>query len=215
MGELAKHAPAAAMAEPPTPLLDLGELRSWSLYRALIAEFIATLLFLYVTIATVIGHKHQSQAEQCGGVGVLGIAWAFGGMIFILVYCVAGISGGHINPAVTLAMLVVRKISLPWAVLYMLVQCLGAVCGVGIAKGIMKHPYDSLGRGANQVAPGYSQGAALGAEIVGTFVLVYTVFSATDVDRNAGNPFIPVINPTQSSNFNTKASLRSPSTCPN
>lgn len=78
---------------PPTPLLDLGELKLWSFYRALIAEFIATLLFLYVTVATVIGHKKLNNVDQCDGVGLLGIAWAFGGMIFILVYCTAGISG--------------------------------------------------------------------------------------------------------------------------
>lgn len=76
---------------PPAPLLDLGEFKLWSFYRALIAEFVATLLFLYVTVATVIGHKKQRDA--CDGVGLLGIAWAFGGMIFILVYCTAGISG--------------------------------------------------------------------------------------------------------------------------
>ncbi|ONM53246.1 Aquaporin PIP2-1 [Zea mays] len=91
---------------PPAPLIDAAELGSWSLYRAVIAEFIATLLFLYITVATVIGYKHQTDASAsgadaaCGGVGVLGIAWAFGGMIFVLVYCTAGISGGHINPAV-------------------------------------------------------------------------------------------------------------------
>ena len=90
----AEHPPAKDYHDPPpAPLLDLGELMLWSFYRALIAEFIATLLFLYVTVATVIGYKAQSQDDQCGGVGILGIAWAFGGMIFILVYCTAGISG--------------------------------------------------------------------------------------------------------------------------
>jgi aquaporin PIP len=78
---------------PPAPFFDAAELKLWSFYRALIAEFVATLLFLYVTIATVIGYKVESQTDQCGGVGILGIAWAFGGMIFILVYCTAGISG--------------------------------------------------------------------------------------------------------------------------
>ena len=82
---------------PPAPLLDLGELKLWSFYRALIAEFIATLLFLYVTVATVIGHKKLNAADHCDGVGILGIAWAFGGMIFILVYCTAGISGSSLS----------------------------------------------------------------------------------------------------------------------
>lgn len=78
---------------PPAPLIDAEELTQWSFYRAIIAEFIATLLFLYITVLTVIGYKSQSSTDQCGGVGILGIAWAFGGMIFILVYCTAGISG--------------------------------------------------------------------------------------------------------------------------
>ena len=82
---------------PPAPLIDAEELTQWSFYRALIAEFIATMLFLYITVLTVIGYKSQSDVKAggdvCGGVGILGIAWAFGGMIFILVYCTAGISG--------------------------------------------------------------------------------------------------------------------------
>ena len=82
---------------PPAPLIDAEELTQWSFYRAIIAEFVATLLFLYITVLTVIGYKSQTDVSQngdaCGGVGILGIAWAFGGMIFILVYCTAGISG--------------------------------------------------------------------------------------------------------------------------
>ena len=82
---------------PSAPLIDAEELTQWSLYRAVIAEFIATLLFLYITVLTVIGYKSQTDlnknGDACGGVGILGIAWAFGGMIFVLVYCTAGISG--------------------------------------------------------------------------------------------------------------------------
>lgn len=82
---------------PPAPLIDAVELTQWSFYRAIIAEFIATLLFLYITVLTVIGYKSQTDptmgGADCGGVGILGIAWAFGGMIFVLVYCTAGISG--------------------------------------------------------------------------------------------------------------------------
>ncbi|KAL4578800.1 hypothetical protein LXL04_014931 [Taraxacum kok-saghyz] len=85
---------------PPAPLLDMEELKLWSFYRALIAEFVATLLFLYVTVATVIGYKKET--DPCGGGGLLGIAWAFGGMIFILVYCTAGISGKLRFPIPTL-----------------------------------------------------------------------------------------------------------------
>ena len=59
----------------------------------------------------------------------------------------------------------------------------------------MKTPYNTLGGGANTVADGYSKGTALGAEIIGTFVLVYTVFSATDPKRSARDSHIPVLAP--------------------
>ena len=75
----------------PVPIFHVAELSLWSFYRALIAEFIATLLFLYVTVLTVIGYKSHV-GDDCGGLDHLGIAWAFGGMIFILAYCIADIS---------------------------------------------------------------------------------------------------------------------------
>jgi len=186
---------------PPTPLFDLDELTKWSLYRACIAEFIATLLFLYVTVLTVIGYKSTvdtnkgADVDACGGVGILGIAWSFGGMIFVLVYCTAGISGGHINPAVTLGLFLARKVSLIRAVLYMIAQCLGAICGCGLVKAFQKSYYNRYGGGANELALGYNKGTGLGAEIIGTFVLVYTVFSATDPKRNARDSHIPVLAP--------------------
>ncbi|KAI9156492.1 hypothetical protein LWI28_007576 [Acer negundo] len=187
---------------PPAPLFDATELGSWSFYRALIAEFIATLLFLYITILTVIGYSRQSDPKApgydgpCADVGVLGIAWAFGGMIFVLVYCTAGISGGHINPAVTFGLFLARKVSLVRAVMYMVAQCLGAICGVGFVKAFQSAYFVRYGANANNMLqPGYSTGVGLGAEIVGTFVLVYTVFSATDPKRSARDSHIPVLAP--------------------
>ncbi|GLT66834.1 hypothetical protein SLA2020_391800 [Shorea laevis] len=183
---------------PPAPLFDAVELTKWSFYRALIAEFIATLLFLYITVLTVIGYKSQSDpknGDACAGVGILGIAWAFGGMIFILVYCTAGISGGHINPAVTFGLFLARKVSLVRAVMYMGAQCLGAICGVALVRAFQKSYYTRYGGGANSLAAGYSTGTGLAAEIIGTFVLVYTVFSATDPKRNARDSHVPVLAP--------------------
>jgi len=184
---------------PPAALFDSEELTKWSFYRAIIAEFVATLLFLYVTVLTVIGYKSQvdpaHSPDQCGGVGILGIAWAFGGMIFVLVYCTAGISGGHINPAVTFGLFLARKVTLPRAFMYIVAQCLGAICGCGLVKAFQKTYYTTYGGGANELADGYNKGTGLGAEIIGTFVLVYTVFSATDPKRNARDSHVPVLAP--------------------
>ncbi|PKA58814.1 putative aquaporin PIP1-2 [Apostasia shenzhenica] len=178
---------------PPALLFEPGELKSWSFYRAGIAEFMATFLFLYITILTVMGVVRED--SKCKTVGIQGIAWAFGGMIFALVYCTAGISGGHINPAVTFGLFLARKLSLTRALFYMVMQCLGATCGAGVVKGFKKSLYMAKNGGTNFVNPGYTKGDGLGAEIVGTFVLVYTVFSATDAKRSARDSHVPILAP--------------------
>ncbi|KAH0451831.1 hypothetical protein IEQ34_019130 [Dendrobium chrysotoxum] len=202
---------------PPAPLFEPRELKSWSFYRAGIAEFVATFLFLYITILTVMGVSISN--NKCSTVGIQGIAWAFGGMIFALVYCTAGISGlslflhnfftckelmllvyslwagGHINPAVTFGLFLARKLSLTRALFYIVMQCLGAICGAGVVKGFKKSLYMAKGGGANVVNLGYTKGDGLGAEIIGTFVLVYTVFSATDAKRNARDSHVPILAP--------------------
>ncbi|XP_058112040.1 probable aquaporin PIP1-4 [Magnolia sinica] len=71
----------------------------------------------------------------------------------------------------------------------------GAICGAGAVKGFQKGPYQMLGGGANVVKHGYTKGDGLCAEIVGTFVLVYTVFSATDAKRNARDSHVPILAP--------------------
>lgn len=181
---------------PPAPLLDMGELKQWSFYRASIAEFIATFLFLFFAVSTVVNYKEPNYTDQCSRVGYLGITCAYGGMIFVLVYCTSGISGGHLNPAVTFAMLVARKMSLIRAAAYMVAQCLGATLGVLFVFAFMYADEQQNSDGiVNVVSRNYSKGAGLGVEFVGTFVLVYTVFSATDPKRNARDSHVPVLAP--------------------
>ena len=89
-------------------------------------------------------------------------------------------------------MFLARKVSLPRAVAYIVAQSLGAICGAGLIKAFQTSLYVRAGGGANSVQPGYSKGTGLAAEIIGTFVLVYTVFSATDPKRNARDSHVPV-----------------------
>lgn len=53
---------------------------------------------------------------------------------------------------------------------------MGAICGAGVVKGFQKHVYESNGGGANVVNSSYNKGGALPAHIIGTFILIYTVF---------------------------------------
>ncbi|CAK9862689.1 unnamed protein product [Sphagnum jensenii] len=178
----------------PTPLLDTKEILHLSLYRAMVAEFVATLLFVYVGLLALMGVERDPNTAG-STVGLLGIAWAFGGAIFVMVYCVAGISGGHVNPAVTFGLFLGRKVTLLRALLYMVSQCLGAICGAGLVKAFQVSSFDRLGGGVNFVHPGYSIGSGLGAEILATFLLVFTVFSATDPKRNARDSHVPILAP--------------------
>ena len=76
----------------------------------------------------------------------------------------------------------------------MVAQCLGAICGAAIARGVQgSEAFHTYGQGAvNGVQPGHNIGQALAAEIMGTFVLLYTVLSATDPQRNARDSHVPV-----------------------
>ncbi|KAI6679035.1 hypothetical protein NL676_039831 [Syzygium grande] len=89
--------------------------------------------------------------------------------------------GGHMNPAVTFGLLLSRKVSLVRAIMYMLAQCLGAICGFALVKLFQKSCYEQYGGEANVLAATYKTCVGLGTEIIGTFVIVYTIFSATSV----------------------------------
>ncbi|KAL5127673.1 Aquaporin PIP-type [Glycine soja] len=107
-------------------------------------------------------------------------AKAFGGMIFVLVYYTVGISGGHINPAVTFGLFLACKVSLIRAMFYMVAHCLGAICGFGLVKAFMKHSYNSLG-------------GVLWVRRSSTLSSLSTPFlSATNPKRSARDSHIPV-----------------------
>ncbi|KAL5734970.1 hypothetical protein ACOSP7_032831 [Xanthoceras sorbifolium] len=186
--------------KPPAPLIGAEELKKWSFYRALIAEFFGAVVFLYVTVMTMVNYYQLADPVKRGdpspAIGILGIAWTFGVAMFLVVYSTTNISGGHVNPAVTFGFLLARKVPLVRAVLYGVAQCLGALSGAALAKLVVgAYEYNEYGGGANLVADGYSNGVGLVAEIIGTFVLVYVVFSSIDPKRNAIDSHVPVLAP--------------------
>lgn len=126
--------------------------------------------------------------------GVLGIAFAFGLAVLVMVYAIGPVSGCHINPAITVAMLVNKKISGKDAAIYIIVQCIGAIIAAAlllvVASGMPGYDIAVNGLGQNgygAASPGgYSLMAGFIAEIVLTFVFLIVVFGATSKAAPAG-----------------------------
>jgi aquaporin Z len=121
-------------------------------------------------------------------VGALGVALAFGLALLAMIYVIGPVSGCHVNPAVTLGLMLSRKIEPRLAGGYVVAQVVGAILAAGliwiVAAGI-PGGYDpgAAGLGANGYADhspaGYSLFAGLTTEIVLTALLVLTVLGAT------------------------------------
>ncbi len=127
-------------------------------------------------------------------IGFLGIALAFGLSVLVMVYAIGPISGCHINPAITLAMLVAGKIPSKDAAIYIVVQCIGAIIASALLLAIMiGHPgYDLATNGLGQngygvASPGdFSLESGFIAEVVLTFVFLMVIFGATSKAAPAG-----------------------------
>lgn len=91
-------------------------------------------------------------------------------------------SGGHINPAVTVSQLVTGKISLVRAFLYIVVQCCGAVAGMASLKSLLPEMYHQ-GMGHTALAQDVTPLQGLGIEFFLGFVLVFTVFGVCDSNK--------------------------------
>ncbi|MDL2239268.1 MIP family channel protein [Bacteroidales bacterium OttesenSCG-928-L14] len=124
-----------------------------------------------------------------GGVGttaqVLTVAFAFGLAVVAMAYAIGGISGCHINPAITLGALITGRISGKDAGMYMIFQVIGAILGSAILfllvkTGSLDARLYATTTGANAVAPTASVAMAVIAEIVFTFVFVLVVLGVTD-----------------------------------
>ncbi len=149
-------------------------------YRKLFAEFLGTFALTFVAIGATAANEMSD-----GALGLTGIALAIGLTITVMVASTINISGGHINPAVTISLLACGKINFPGAVTYIVSQCLGAILAAFLVKFVF--PADiltSIQMGVNSInsAAGVTVSMGLVAEIILTFFLVIVVF-LTAVDK--------------------------------
>ena len=157
------------------------------MFKKLIAEFIGTcvLVTLGCGTAMLVG------CDAANGGGYILTALAFGLVIVGMAYCVGNISGCHINPAVSLGVLISGKMKIGEFCGYVVAQCLGAFAGSGILALIFNlgNVEDKTGGfGANGLAGvGNSAAAGFVVEVVLTFIFVLTILGVTSEKAKHGS----------------------------
>lgn len=158
-----------------------------------LAELVGTFVLVFASCGSAVlaGDK----------IGFLGVSLAFGLSLLAMVYAIGPISGCHINPAVTVGILITKKMDAKYAPGYIVAQIIGAIVAAAllllIAKGTPGGYEPSVegfaANGYGEHSPGqYNLIAAAVAEIVLTFFLVFTVLGATDIKAPVGFAGIPI-----------------------
>ena len=121
------------------------------------------------------------------GVGTVGVALAFGLSVVAMAYAIGGISGCHINPAITLGVFLSGRMNGKDAGMYMLFQVIGAILGSAILYALVTTGgYDGpTATGSNGFGDGEMLQAFI-AEVVFTFIFVLVVLGSTDPKKGAG-----------------------------
>lgn len=156
---------------------------------AYVAEFIGT--FFLVLFICLTASVTMADGFNLGGLLVVALAHAI--VLAMAIYALGSTSGAHFNPAVTVTLLVLRKIEGAHAAIYIVVQCIAAVCAALVVKLLI----GDFGEAANYGAPGVSEIAASDfaaflAEGLGVFVLVWAIM-AMAVNPRAEKSFAGLI----------------------
>ena len=185
----------------------VDDLRSSAFWRAAVAELIGTALLVFVgcgscitwppapAVAAAAATTAAAEVNLTGvppllltppativGPSMVQISLAFGLTVATVVWSTAHVSGGHVNPAVTVGLVAARRISIARALVYVVAQCVGATMGAALLKALT--PASVRGAlGATSVDVRVGAGQAFGVEMVITFILVLTVFAACDSRR--------------------------------
>ena len=148
--------------------------------KNLVAEFIGTFALIFI----------GAGAVAIGAGGLMGAALAHGFVVVAFIYAYGHISGTHINPAVTLGLLIAGEIEFVAAIGYWIVQFLGGILGAVLLNTVLPNPGDLgvtiLTTEANGGAFTVTATQGLIVEIILTFFLVNTIFN-TAVSGKAGN----------------------------
>lgn len=160
-------------------------------------KFVAELIGTFGLVLFGCGAAAVAGATTLGGLsglGLLGIALAFGLSVVVFAYAIGGISGCHINPAVTIGVLVAGKIVAKDAVVYIVAQLIGALLGAFVLQQILggqlagfspgEWAYGSNGWGKGYQNE-YGTTAAFLTEAVLTFIFLFVILATTSKIGNS------------------------------
>jgi aquaporin Z len=151
-----------------------------------LAELVGTFVLTFLGCGTAV-------ALGCGTdtASVVGTAFAFGLSVVAMAYTIGGISGCHINPAITLSVFLSGRMSAKDCGMYMLFQVIGAILAAAALAGILSSavgdPFITTHTGANACSYGVTNGLIV--EIVLTMLFVLVVLGATAKTNGATNNF--------------------------
>lgn len=149
------------------------------------AEFIGTFGLVFIGAGSICTDQYLT-ARGDAGIGLMGIALAHGLVLAIMISSVGHVSGGHINPAVTVGALITRNISLKDGIAYILSQLAGAILGGLLLVSIFsRNVWEPVSLGTPNLAGGVSYGTGILLEGILTFFLVFTVFATAIDERGA------------------------------
>lgn len=153
----------------------VSEVKTLAFWRAVLAELVGMLLFIFIGITAAIGNQNNTGPDQ-----EVKVALAFGLAVATLAQSLGHVSGTHLNPAITVGLLVSCRISLLRAVFYIAAQMLGAVLASAVILGLRPASINALG--LNQLN-GVSAAQGFGIEFLLTLQLVLCVIATTDKRR--------------------------------
>jgi MIP family channel proteins len=158
-----------------------------SLSQKLSAEFVGTFAFVFIAAGSVCADQYLRAAGQ-GDLGILGIAVAQGLAFGIMVTAVGHISGGHLNPAVTIGFWVTKRLGTLQSIGYGIAQLLGAISASYLLAAIVP---ESVWRpawlGTPDLSPDFTRIHGMAIETVMTFFVVFVVFATAADSRGAFN----------------------------
>lgn len=161
--------------------------KNWfSSWRSYLAEFLGTFVFVFVSCGAVLVYIFY------GEIGLAGVALATGLSYGAMMYSTVHISGGHINPAITLASWLAQKISGATAIFYFCAQLAASLAAAGLLFYIFGNEATEFSLGAPVVGTDVGISRAIVAEVLLGAILVFCYF-ATMVDRHGPTSFGPLV----------------------